>query len=80
MRFLKRELTLDDAQTQQILQIVREDQESVRQVQRQMEPKFEAIRTEGRDRIRKVLNPDQLAKFNRMIERMDARRKARRRP
>ena len=80
VRFLKRELTLDDAQTQQILQIVREDQESVRQVQRQMEPQFEAIRTEGRDRIRKVLNPDQLAKFNRMIERMDARRKARRRP
>lgn len=80
VRFLKRELNLDDAQTQQVMQIVRDDQEKIRQVQQQMEPQYDAIRTDGRDRIRKVLNPDQLAKFNQLVERMDARRKQRRGP
>jgi hypothetical protein len=80
VRFLKRELKLDDAQTTQVMQIVRDDQEKMRQVQQQMEPQFEVIRTEGRDRIRKVLNPDQLAKFNQLVNRIDARRKQRRGP
>ena len=80
VRFLKRELTLDDAQTTQVRQIVRDDQEKMRQVQQQMQPQFEAVRAEGRDRIRKVLNPDQLAKFNQLVERMDSRRKQHRGP
>jgi Spy/CpxP family protein refolding chaperone len=84
VRFLKRDLNLDDAQTQKVGQIVRDDQEKMRQLmrqmQQQMDPQFDAVRVEGRDQIRKVLNPDQLAKFNRLVERMEARRKAHRGP
>jgi Spy/CpxP family protein refolding chaperone len=80
VQFLKRDLNLSDAQTQQVGEIVHETGDKIRQLQQQGEPQFDAIRAESRDRIRKVLNPDQLAKFNQLIERMDKRRREHRRP
>jgi hypothetical protein len=78
VQFLKRDLNLDDSQTQQVSQIVHETGEKIRHLQQQTDPQFDAIRSESQDRIRKILNPDQLAKFNRLVERMEARRKAHR--
>jgi hypothetical protein len=80
VRFLERDLNLSDSQTQQVEQIVHETGGKFRQLQQQNEPQFDAIRAESRDRIRKILNPDQLAKFNQLIERMDERRREHRRP
>jgi hypothetical protein len=79
VQFLQRRLDLSQAQTQQVEQILRETDEKFRQLQRQVDPQFDAIRVESREQIRKVLNPDQLTKFDEMVKRMDARRKARRR-
>jgi Spy/CpxP family protein refolding chaperone len=80
VRFLTRDLNLNDSQTQQVQQIVHETQEKFRQVQRQTEPEYDVIRAESQDRIRKILDPGQLAKFNQLVERMEARRKEHRRP
>jgi Spy/CpxP family protein refolding chaperone len=80
VQFLKRDLNLSDSQTQQLEQIVHETGEKFRQLQEQNQPQFDAIRMESRDRIRKILNPDQLAKFNQLVERIDRHRKGHRRP
>jgi hypothetical protein len=80
VQFLTRNLNLDDSQAQQVGQIVHETGERIRELQHQADPQIDAARAEGRDRIRKVLRPDQLAKFNQLAERIDARRKGRRGP
>lgn len=76
VRFLQRELKLTDTQTQQVEEIMKETAEKYSQLQKQVDPQFEAIREESRDRVRKVLNPDQLAKFNELVRRFDERRRS----
>ncbi len=78
VRFLTRELSLNDAQAQQVDEILKDTDQKNKQLQRQIQPQYDAIRADGRDRIRKILNPDQLTKFNQLVERIDARRKAHR--
>lgn len=73
VRFLKRELKLSDAQTQQVEQIMQETDQKFRDLQKQVDPQFEAIRQESREKVRKILNPDQLAKFNEMVKRFEER-------
>ena len=80
VQFLKRDLNLSDSQTKQVEQIVHETGEKFRHLQQQNQPQFEAVRKESEDRIRKVLNPDQLAKFNQLVERINRRRKEHHRP
>jgi Spy/CpxP family protein refolding chaperone len=75
VHFLQHRLNLDDTQTQQVDQIVRDSSEKFRQLQQQVDPQFDAIRQESQDRIRKVLNPEQLAKFNELVRHMEERRK-----
>jgi Tfp pilus assembly protein PilN len=75
VHFLRRELKLSDTQTQQVDQIIQQTEAKFRDLQQQAEPQFDAVRNESRDRIRKILNPQQLAKFNELVERFDARRK-----
>jgi Spy/CpxP family protein refolding chaperone len=77
-RFLKRELKLSDAQTQQLEQIMKDTDEKYKQLHIQVDPLFDAVREESRDRVRKILNPDQLAKFNELARRFDERRKRQR--
>lgn len=77
VQFLQRELSLSDAQTTQVEQIMRETDAKFRELQRQSEPEFDAIRNESRDRVRKILNPAQLAKFNDLVKRFDERRRKR---
>jgi hypothetical protein len=76
--FLQRRLDLSPAQTTQVDQILNDADGKFRELQRQVGPQFDAIRVESQDRIRKILNPDQLAKFNEIVRRMEERRKAHR--
>ncbi len=76
---LKRDLNLDGSQTAQVNQIVKDDMTKIRGLQKQLEPQFAAIRKQGRDRIRQILNPTQLAKFNAMVASWHARMKKRHR-
>ena len=80
VRFLQRELKLTDAQRQQVEQIMQDTDAKNKELQKQVDPQFETIREESRDRVRKILNPDQLAKFDDIVRRFDERRKRHREP
>jgi hypothetical protein len=74
---LKQELALSPEQVQQISQILDEGAQKIRDVQKQMEPQIQAVHEENRNRIRKVLNPDQLKKFEELVRQIDERRRRR---
>jgi Spy/CpxP family protein refolding chaperone len=72
---LKKALNLSDAQTQQVGQIFDESSQKMRDLQKQIDPQFQAIHQETRVRIRQILNPDQAKKFDEFIKAIDARHK-----
>lgn len=82
VEYLQRKLDLSSSQTAQLKQIVSEMQSKEREVQKQVEPQFQAVREEARKRTRAILNPQQVQKFNEMVKRWDEWRKKhpRRRP
>lgn len=73
--YLQRKLDLSSSQTAQLKEIVSEMQSKEREVQRQVEPQFQAVRDEARNRTRAILNPQQVKKFNEMVKRWDEWRK-----
>ena len=75
VHFLQRELKLSDDQTRQVEEIMKDTDQKYRDLHQQVDPQFDAVREESRDRVRKILNPDQLAKFNELVRRFDERRK-----
>jgi Spy/CpxP family protein refolding chaperone len=72
---LKKDLNLSDAQTQQVSQILDEASQKMRDLQKQIDPQFQAIHQETRARIRQILNPDQAKKFDEFIRAIDERHK-----
>ena len=74
---LKKALNLSDAQTQQVGQVFDESSQKVGDLQKQIDPQFQAIHMETRARIRQILNPDQTNKFDEMVRQIDERRKRR---
>jgi Spy/CpxP family protein refolding chaperone len=76
---LKQELNLNDQQAQQVTEILVDAGKKYADLQKQVEPQFTAIREETRTRIRQILTPDQVTKFNELVRRVDERRKGRKR-
>jgi hypothetical protein len=74
---LTHDLNLSSAQASQVNQIVEDDMVKIQGLEKQMEPQVAAIRKQGRNRIRQILNPTQLAKFNAMVAGWHARMKKR---
>ena len=75
VRHLKRELNLSDTQVQQVDQLMDDWMKKYEALRGQVNPQFDALREERRNRIRQVLNPEQLAKFNELVRRNDERMK-----
>jgi Spy/CpxP family protein refolding chaperone len=75
--FMAQELNLSTAQVTQLKQIMDETKHKYDAVRERVEPEFDAIRKETDNRIRQVLTPEQLVKFNEMTRRFEERRKAR---
>ncbi len=75
MARLKRELKLSDSQAQQVSQVFDETSRKMRDLGQQVEPQFHAVREDARNRIRQILNPEQVAKFNEMMKQIDERRR-----
>jgi Spy/CpxP family protein refolding chaperone len=75
VEYLHRELNLDPAQTQQVRKIVEETGKKFAAIHKQMDTQFDAVRDESREETRKILGPDQLAKFNALVQKWDARMK-----
>ena len=72
---LKKELSLSDAQVQQISQIFDDSGQKMADLQKQVDPQFQALHMETRARIRATLNPDQATKFDEFVRQIDERRK-----
>jgi len=73
-------LNLSDAQAQQVGQIFDEFTQKTRDLQKQVDPQFQAIHLETRGRIRQILDPDQQKKFDEFVRSIDERRKRREPP
>ncbi len=73
--YLQQELSLSQSQTQQLQQIINNMERKESELRGQVEPQFQAIREETRAETRKILNPQQVDKFNAMVKRWDAKRR-----
>jgi len=74
---LKKELNLSDTQIQEVSQIFDEAAQKMTDLQKQIDPRFQAIHMETRARIRQILNPDQAKKFDELVRQIDERHKRR---
>jgi len=75
VRRLTRELRLSDTQVHQLDQILADTAKSYSELHKQVDPQFDAIRGQARDRIRQILAPEQVARFNEMVRQADERRR-----
>jgi Spy/CpxP family protein refolding chaperone len=75
LRRMTRDLDLNDSQASQIRAILEETGAKMRERRQQHRPEFEAIRSESHDRIRKVLTPEQTAKFEEMLKKFEEKRR-----
>lgn len=80
VEYLRQQLSLSQAQTQQLQQILKEMNQRESSLHDQIEPQFQAIREEARQETRKILNQHQLQKFNAMVKQWDERRATRSSP
>ncbi len=79
VQYMRKELNLSDGQVAQIRQIVNDTRTKFHELEKQMEPQFDAVRDESRAHIRQVLNPQQAQKFDQMVRRWEERRRKRHR-
>jgi Spy/CpxP family protein refolding chaperone len=77
VRHLTRELNLNETQVNQLTQIMDETSKKFDDLRKQLDPQFDAVRKESQDRVRQILTPEQLAKFNEMVRRFEERRRRR---
>ncbi|HUU14308.1 MAG TPA: hypothetical protein VM182_11450 [Terriglobia bacterium] len=80
VRRLTRDLNLSPTQMEQLKQIMDDSEKKIGELRTQVGPQFDAIREEGHERIRKILSPEQLQKFNELVRRHGERRKRGRAP
>lgn len=79
---MNEEVGLASDQQEQIKKILDETSEKYRELRKEMdpaiknfEPRFNAVRQESRDRIRALLTPEQLPKYEDMVKKHDETRK-----
>jgi Spy/CpxP family protein refolding chaperone len=77
---LSRELDLKPDQQEQVQAILRDTGQDFARLREEMRPRFQEIRTKGRDRIRAVLDPSQQTKFEALSARWEQRAEQRHGP
>jgi Spy/CpxP family protein refolding chaperone len=80
VRHMSRDLKLSPAQTEQLSGIMDDSMQKFRALREQGKPQFDALQAETRDRIRQILTPEQVIRFNEMVRRLDEAQKRRRPP
>jgi Spy/CpxP family protein refolding chaperone len=75
VRHLTHDLSLSDTQVQQLNEIVDEYEKKYADLGAEVEPRFAALREERRNRIRQILTPEQIEKFNEVVRRTNERMK-----
>lgn len=71
------ELNLDKGQKDSLSAIIKQSRERYRSLSREFRPHYEKIRLETREAIRAILRPDQQARFEETLRKMDARHNSR---
>jgi hypothetical protein len=66
-RRLSHELDLDPGQSEHLLVIVNETNVEIKNARKQIRPRIEEILENARNRVRAILRPDQLAKYEKII-------------
>lgn len=74
---LNRELDLTPDQQKQLVTILDETREQYRALQQQIAPQTDKVRQQSREKIRAILTPEQIPKFEDFLRRMDEERKKR---
>jgi hypothetical protein len=81
VRRMNEKVGLSSDQQEQIKKVLDETNDKYREIRKDMEPRikdfvprFDTVRQESRDRIRALLAPDQLPKFEKMIDEHDKMR------
>jgi hypothetical protein len=81
LRKMTDEVGLVSDQQEQIKKILDETNDKYREIRKEIdpvlkpyEPRFNAVRQESRDRIRALLTPEQLPKYEKMVEKHDKMR------
>ena len=68
---MRRDLSLDDQQSQQIRAILEDTRNQYRALRTEVKPRYETIRQQARTRIRSLLSPEQQQRFDAMIAERD---------
>lgn len=71
---MKRDLNLNDQQATEIRAILDATRNEYRQLRTEMKPRYDAIRQQGRARIRALLNAEQQQRFDAEVAERDAKR------
>ena len=80
VRHMSRDLKLSSEQTGQLNRIMDESVQKFRALREQQRPQFDVLQNENRENIRKILTPEQIVRFNEMVQRFDEARKRRHPP
>src|SRR5262245_27436364 len=67
---LTNELGLNTEQQKQLDDILTNMQDGYSAIRRQMSPQFDQVREQGRNQIRQILTPEQLPKFEQVLQRL----------
>jgi Spy/CpxP family protein refolding chaperone len=77
MAVFTRDLNLTPDQQTQIQAILNDTRGKYAQLHEKLDPEYEQVRQQGRQRIRQVLTPEQLPKFEDLLRQMDEDRRQR---
>lgn len=77
---LSRQLDLDEKQKARVMIIVREIRQELRRIHEPVRPQTKASLMKGSEKIKKILRPDQLEKYEKILARKELRRKERDKP
>ncbi|HEX8844410.1 MAG TPA: hypothetical protein VF791_07190 [Pyrinomonadaceae bacterium] len=72
---MRRDLNLTDEQATQIRSILDQAREEYGQLRREVQPRYDAVRQQTREKIRALLTAEQQQKFDAKIAERDSRRK-----
>lgn len=78
VEWLDRELNLSPQQRQQVEAILDEMGQAYRNIRQRTRPEYEAVRQQGRDRIRALLSEEQRARFEQLVRQLDEKEARRR--
>jgi hypothetical protein len=74
VRRLNHQLNLDTTQLEQLRVIVKDTYDGIKNVRKQIRPQIEEILARSQDKVRAILRPDQLEKYEKIIAERKKRR------